>query len=282
MIVKRLKELLLAVALLPIIVQPALAHVVWFEPENDGYKLVFGHPESGPDPTIDVSRFRLATGYDINKLTVPLTISIQDKIKVVPQSDIAALTAYFDNNGFRLRNPDNTTSRITQAEAEAINYLNVTNSVKYTKALYDWSSAISQPFGLPLEIQPLKNPFEVAVGEILPIQVLYQGNLITDALVEYQGTELALNASGIGYDVLIGDSGLQPIEASFNSTAETNLIVNYATTLTAQRRTERVPEPSAVLGLSLLVTLGLASGQSKKFKDRRLEAIAISKKSLNL
>jgi len=33
---------------------------------------------------------------------------------------------------------------------------------------------------------PLQNPFEVT-GEALPIQVLYEGNLIKDVLVEYLG-----------------------------------------------------------------------------------------------
>jgi len=56
-----------------------------------------------------------------------------------------------------------------------------------TKARFEWSEPVSQPFGLPLEIMPLQNPFEVTVGEALPIQVLYEGNLIKDVLVEYLG-----------------------------------------------------------------------------------------------
>ncbi len=260
MIAKRLKELLLAVALLPILVQPAFAHVIWFDSQDKEYQLLFGHPEEGPEP-YDVGKFRSATAYDINKQQVPAEIVIKDGVSVVPQGKIAALTATYDN-GFYLRNPGDTSSRnVSQAEAEALNYANVTNYLKSTKGLYDWSEAISQPFGLPLEIQALRNPFEVAVGETLPIQVLFQGNTITDPLVEYLGQTLSLDANGIAY-VPIGDSGLQPIEASYLSLTATNPRINYATTLTA----ERIPEPSALLGLGVLATLGFALQQSKNFK----------------
>lgn len=256
MIAKRIKELLLAVVLLPILVQPALAHVVWFDSQ---YQLLFGHPEEGPE-AYDVTKFRSATAYDINKQQVRFETVIQDTINIVPQGDVAALTAFFDN-GLYLRNPGDTSSRnISQAEAEAINYTNVTNFVKYTKGLYDWSEPISQPFGLPLEILPLQNPFEVMTGENLPIQVLYQGNLINDALVEYQGETLSVDANGIAY-VPIGDSGLQPIEASYTSPTATNPRVNYATTLTATAR--RIPEPSALIGLGVLTTLAVARKQSR-------------------
>lgn len=266
MIVKRIKELLLAVGLLPILVQPALAHVVWFIPQDDNYQLVFGHPEIGPDPTIAVERFRSATAYDINRNPVPLEVSIQDGINVFPQGDIAALIAYFDNDRLSVRNPDGTTSRITRAEAEALNFVDVTNSVKYTKNFSDWSEPLSQPFGFPLEIIALRNPLEVTEGDIFPIQVSFEGNLITNALVEYEGVTLSLNADGTTYNVPIGHGGLQPIEASYIVTTPSNLRVDHATTLTAQRSAQSVPEPSALLGLGALATLALARKQSKGLK----------------
>ncbi len=260
MITKRFKELLLAVALLPIFVQPALAHVVWFEPQEEGYELVFGHPEEGPQ-SIDVTKFRSATAYDINKQIVPLEIITQDGITVIPQREIAALTAFYDN-GFWLTNPaDNSSQNISPEQAEAINYVNVTNFVKYTKGLFGWSEPISQPFGLPLEIMPLQNPFEVAVGESLPIQVLFQGNLINNALVEYLGETISVNQNGIAY-IPIGEGGLQVIEASYTSPTATNPGINYATTLSVAS----VPEPSALLGIGVLSVLTLAGKQAKKLR----------------
>lgn len=269
MVTKRLTEMLLAIAMLPVMLsQPALAHVVWFDfDKNNGeYDLLFGHPEIGPQ-AIDVTKFREATAYDMNKQVVPTQINIdpQTGISVVPQGEIAALTAFFDN-GFWLRNPGDTTSvNITQQEAEALDFVNVTNFVKYTKALYDWSAPLQQWFGLPLEIMPLQNPLEVAAGGILPIQVLFEGNVVNDAVVEYLGETVNLDQNGT-FNIPIGQGGLKVIEASYNNSTATNPAISYAASFTAQ---QTVPEPSALLGLSVLGLMAFAGKQSKKLKLTR-------------
>lgn len=256
---RRFKELIVAITLLPLLVQPALAHVVWFDSKGEEYELLFGHPESGPEP-YDVSKFLSATAYDRNKQVVSLDINVQDVVSVNPQGEIAALTAFYDN-GFWLRTPDDDYQNISKEEAEAINYTNVTNFLKSTKALYDWSETISQPFDLPLEIMALENPFEVVTGELLPIQVLFEGNLINNALVEYIGQTVAVNSDGIAY-IPIGEEGLQPIEASYTDPSATNPGISYATTLTAERT---VPEPSALLGIiALSVLTFMSKGKQKK------------------
>jgi len=85
-----------------LLVQPALAHVVWFDYKDREYELLFGHPESGPE-TFDVSKFESATAYDQNKQTVPVEINIQDGISVDSQGDIAALTSMTMGTGSRSR-----------------------------------------------------------------------------------------------------------------------------------------------------------------------------------
>ncbi len=259
---KHLKQLLLAAAVLPVMLaQPAFAHVVWFEQGNKDYDLVFGHPEEGPEP-YDVAKFQSAQGYDINKQLVPLEVKIQDGVSVIPQGDIAALTAFYDN-GFWLTNPDDSTStNISKQEAEALNYVNVSNFLKYTKALYNWSQPLSQSFGLPLEIMALENPFEVMEGEALPIQVSFQGNVIKDALVEYLGEVVDVNQEGIAY-IPVGKGGLQVIEASYTNPTAINPGLSYATTFSAESKNASVPEPSALLGLSVLSLMAFASKQGK-------------------
>ncbi len=91
--------------------------------------------------------------------------------------------------------------------------------------------------------------FEVKAGETLPITVLYEGNQIQDALVEYLGKEVDMNEQGIAF-IPIGEGELQVIEASYDNPPAMNLVVSHATTFTA----EPIPEPSALLGLS---TFGL-------------------------
>ena len=242
MVTRHLKQLVLAFAMLPLLVQPALAHVVWFDYKDGKYEFLFGHPELGPE-TFDVSKFQSATGYDANKQVVPVEINVQDGISVDPQGDIAALTAFYDN-GYWLQKSEDDYENISQQQAEAIGYEDVTRYLKYTKAVADWSEPVSQPFGLPLEIMPLENPFEVEVGEELPIQVLYEGNLINDALVEYLGETVDVNEQGIA-SISIGEGGLQVIEASYTSPTAMSPGVSHATTF----NTEPVPEPSALLGV---------------------------------
>ena len=242
MVRQHLKQLLLAFAMVPLLVQPALAHAVWFDYKDGEYELLFGHPESGPE-TFDVSKFESATAYDQNKQIVPVEINSQDGVSIDSQGDIAALTAFYDN-GYWLQKSEDDYENISQEQAEAIEYEDVTRYLKSTKGVFEWSEPVSQPFGLPLEIMPLQNPFEVTVGEALPIQVLYEGNLIKDALVEYLGETVNVNEQGIA-SIPIGEGGLQVIEVSYTSPQAMSPGVSYTTTFTA----EPVPEPSALLGV---------------------------------
>ena len=260
MLTQHLKQLVLAFAMVPMLVQPAFAHVVWFDYKNGEYELLFGHPESGPE-AFDASKFQSATAYDLNKQVVPVEINRQDGISVDSQREIAALTAFYDN-GYWLENSTGDSENLSQQRAEAIGYKDVSRYLKSTKAVSDWSEAISQPFDLPLEIMPQKNPFEVTVGETLPIKVLYQGNVTQDALVEYLGKTVNVNSEGTA-SILIGEGWLQVIEASYTSPTATAPGVSYATTFNV----EPVPEASALLGLG---TFGLMAfiGKSRLNKAK--------------
>jgi nickel transport protein len=230
---------------------PLLAHVIWFDTNNGQQELVFGHPELGREP-LTVSKFQWARAYDSGQNLVPSNSIIQgEQIFVEPQGNFAALTAFYDN-GFWRQLSDGSYENRTREEAESIGLENFTNYVKYTKAIYRWSNAISQPFGLPLEIVPLQNPLALQAGETLPIQVFLNGGLITNPLVEYLGETISVNSEGIAL-IPIGVGGLQVIEASYDDSNAVSPGISYATTLTA----EAIPEPSllgaiGVVGLMLL------------------------------
>ncbi|MCU0532467.1 MAG: DUF4198 domain-containing protein [Hydrococcus sp. Prado102] len=267
MLDQTLKKLSLTVAFLPLILsQPALAHVIWFDYNDGNYEVLFGHPEEEAEEPLIPSNFREATAYDLSKGIVPSNTSVEGgNFFVVPEREVAALTATYDN-GFWIEYPDGSYENLSPEEAQAINYENVTNYLKSTKALYSWSDEVATPFGLPLEIMPLENPFAVGVGDSLSIQVLYQGNAIADPTVEYLGQELAVDANGIA-SVLIGEGGLQVIEASYDDPTANNPGISYATTLTAQTITAQstsVPEPSFLLAFGVIgaTTLALKRNRS--------------------
>jgi nickel transport protein len=267
---KSLRQLLLAAAIFPLVVQPAMAHVIWFDYNNGEYDVLFGHPEDGAEP-YNPEKFKSVTGYDQNKQEVPVEIKKQsESVSVVPKGDIAALTAFFDNGFFVTKSPGNS-ENVSESEAKKLNPdFEVGHFLKYTKALYDWSEVLKQPFGLPLEIQALKNPFELKSGELLPVQVLYQGNLLKNPTVEYEGETYTINEDGIALvPYVVG--GFQPIEASYalsldNDPAADRL--SYETSFSAEQQTS-VPEPSALLGLSVLGLMAFARKQGKGLKSTK-------------
>lgn len=247
--------------------QPALAHVVWFDYDNGEYNLLFGHPEEDEPETLEPTKFREATAYSAEQSAIALDqIETEDGLSFVAEEEVAALTAFYDNGLWR-EYPDGSFENISPTEAEAVGYADVTSFPKYTKGIYEWSNAIAQPFGLPLEIIPLENPLAVMPGENLPIQVLFEGEVVDTALVEYLGEELSVGEDGTVL-VPVGAGGLEVIEASYPSPSATEPAISYATTLSAEVVSEStsVPESSAWLGLSLLGLMALAKPTKDKLK----------------
>lgn len=253
MLLPKFKTLLIAAAMLPCFLQPVSAHVIWFDYNDGEYNVLFGHPEEGPEP-YDPSRFQEAIVYDINKQPLNFDINSQlDSVSLTADGNVAAIQAFFDN-GYYARGSNNEYLRIE--EEEIGNYDNVSHNLKYTKAFYDWSEALAQPFNLPLEILALENPFTVQSGESLLVQILSEGQIITDNVtVEYLGQVIAQNSDGT-FSIPVGENGLeQPIEASYSLPTQGNLTISYETSLTVQSIS--VPESKALLGLVLVGLLAL-------------------------
>lgn len=266
MLTRWLQELLLAVASLPLLVQPTFAHVIWFPPDQGGYKLRLSEFDETTSESYDPAGLLNITAYDNARHVVPISLLTQvSPISVVPQGDIAALTAAYDQ-GFWVRDdnegmdvehdPDKDLGYLTKNQQVSIGYDNFVQELKYTKALYDWSNSLAQPFGLPLEVVPLKNPFNVKTGEKLPIEVLFQGQVVNNADVEYLDDPQNVNQNDITY-IPIGADGLQPIEVDYSTDATANTPqIYYATSFTAQRS---VPEPTSVLSLLVAGSLILVA-----------------------
>jgi nickel transport protein len=254
------KSLLAASAILPMWVQPVLAHVLWFDYKGGEYNILFGHPELNELEPLLPTKLKTVTAYDPNKQLVPYSLKQKpDGMSLVSNGNVAAITGFYDN-GFWVKKSENDYENVSESEAVQYNTnYEVGHYVKYAKALYNWSEALSKPFELPLEIMALKNPFEVKMGEFLPIQVLYQGNLTKNATVEYLGETLTINEDGIAF-VPSGQDGLQTIEASYSLLLDNDAAadkVSYAATLSAQNKS--VPEPSALLGIGALALMAIAN-----------------------
>ncbi|RUS96262.1 hypothetical protein DSM106972_088040 [Dulcicalothrix desertica PCC 7102] len=251
MLINRLKELLLAVAFLPLMMQAASAHVIWYDYQNGEYKVLYGHPEEGPI-AYDTTRFKEAVAYDSQRQTIPFTINRQpDGVSLTSTGNVAALTGFLDN-GFVADVAGNRYSRIS--ESEVAQNKDVRHLLKYTKALYDWSPALAESFNQPLEILPLQNPLEVKAGDNLNVRVLYQGKPASDANLEYLGQVVPIGQDGI-FSIPIGVGGLQQVEAQYESLINPDFKISYEASFTAQKTS--IPESSALLGIGVFGLLAL-------------------------
>lgn len=242
MIAKRLRELLLGLAILPMIASPVLAHAIWIvKGEDQGeYKVVYGHPEENKPEAYDSIKFQEATAYDGNGTPLPLSVKREyDGVTLVPERNIVALTASL-NNGYFIVLGENEYKNVFRAEAlEANNEeTEVTQTYKYAKAFYEQTRLFSKPFGLPLEIIPRQDPYTVGAGEKLEVQLLYQGKPQEGVTVEYAGEEpVKTNAQGIA-SVTFKQQEVQVIEAEYRMPSTDDPAtdeISYATTLTVDK-----------------------------------------------
>lgn len=269
MISKRLRELFLAVTILPIVIQPAFAHSLYFGNKGEEIPLLFGHPEEGEDNVLSYSpaSVKELTAYDLTGAVVPVeTKTLSDSISVIPNENIAALTAFVDR-GFYVVTPDDEYLNISKREATG-EYTQAFRSLNYPKSLYNWSDALAKPLGLQLEIVPLENPFAVAAGENLDVQVLFGGAPLKDVLVEYSGKPIDdVNGDGV-FSIPWTQEGLKTIEASISvplvNDPDTDEI-SYSTSLGVQP----VPEPSSVLGIVALGGIFAGSALQRRRNKRK-------------
>lgn len=276
MITMRLKELFLALTIIPIAVQPAFAHSLYFGNKGEEIPLLFGHPEEGEDNVLpyNPASVKELTAYDLTGAVVPVeTKNFPSSISVIANSDTAALTAFVDR-GFYVVTPDNEYLNISKREVTG-EYTQAFRSLNYPKSLYNWSDALAQPLGLQLEIVPLENPFAVAGGENLDVQVLFGGAPLKDVLVEYSGKPIDdANGDGI-FSIPWTQEGLKTIEASYSvplvNDPDTDEI-SYSTSLGVQP----VPEPSSVLGIVALGSIFAGSALQRQKNKRKQQLLVQS------
>lgn len=268
MITRRLTELFLALTILPIVVQPAFAHSMYFGNKGEEIPLLFGHPEEGEDNVLPYApaSVKELTAYDLTGAVVPVeTKNLPGGISVIANKDTAALTAFVDR-GFYVVTPDNEYLNISKREATG-EYTQAFRSLNYPKSLYNWSEAVGT-LGLQLEIVPLKNHFAVAVGENLDVQVLFGGAPLKDVLVEYSGKPID-DANGDGvFSIPWGEEGLKTIEASYSVPLVNNPDtdeISYSASLGVQP----VPEPSSVLGIVALGSIFAGSALQRQRNKRK-------------
>ncbi|MGJ3245826.1 MAG: DUF4198 domain-containing protein [Elainellaceae cyanobacterium] len=215
------KSWLLGLAALSLLAaQPVIAHSIWLSQEGSDLSIVYGG-HGGETEGYEPSKVQDVTAFDLdgNPVDVEL-ITNEDSVDVDPSDEVALVAVTFDN-GFWVETSDGW-QNVSKREVE--DYISSSHPLKYTKALYGWSEAIAQPVGLPLEIVPMTNPFELEAGDELAIQVLLDGEPASDIEVIYGFAEdapIMTDESGMAM-IPLAESGLQHLEASIRLPVEDN------------------------------------------------------------
>jgi len=240
MLRKRLRELLLTCAILPMLVQPVLAHSIWIiRDDNQGeFNILYGHPEEGPQD-YDSIKFEGAKAYDQNGISVPISIQRKyHRARLVSKGNIAAIIARH-NNGYFIRTGEDEFRNVFRPEALELNtdQVEISHTYKYTKAFFGSSGLISQRFGLPLEIIPQQDPFAIGAGGTLNVQVLFKGEPQSGVTVEYRGQKVTTNNNGIA-SVSLGQGNLHIIESEYGIPSKNDRAtdeIGYASSLTIDK-----------------------------------------------
>jgi nickel transport protein len=88
-------------------------------------------------------------------------------------------------------------------------------STQFCKTLFADGPAATRSAGMALEITPLKSPFQLKPGELLPVRLMFNDRPLADAVVtmDHPAENAATDADGTT-GIKIGDHGLQVISVS--------------------------------------------------------------------
>lgn len=218
------------------IVQPAWGHSIWLEEEGEQLTLMYGHV-GGESEGYEPSKVEEVTALDGEGNPVVIEMLSESELVTFDPEGEAALVAVSFDNGFWVETADGW-QNVSKREVE--DYISASHTFKYTKALYDWSDTFMEPVGLTLEIVPLTNPFDVALGEDLEVQVLYNGEPASNIEITHDESILQTDENGMA-TVTLTQPGLQYLEASLSMLVENNPDtdeISHSSTLTFELPSE--------------------------------------------
>jgi nickel transport protein len=177
----RRKSVPMLLSLLVIMLPSTLwAHDFWIEKKGGEFMIVFGHGTQRLE--FEPSKVKAAKAFDLQGKEIGVNkekkgMGILLKTEEPPSLFFVEIDdGYWSKTIYGWKNlPKRKASRVVES----------IRSFYYSKALLSWSEAVQKPvIDAKLDILPLENPFELKGGNVLPIQVLYQGKPIPGLEIE--------------------------------------------------------------------------------------------------
>lgn len=159
-------------------------------------------------------QFLGASAYDINAKMIKTGVDYSKaNPAILTASSPAVVITNFDAGYW-----SKTDSGYVAKPAYEINGLvfDTLRSLKIGKTYFSYSPALANPLGLDFEVTALINPFNLKIGDILPVLVTYKGAPLKGAKFENQTDDLDVvtNEYGIAF-IKIVSKGLNIIAARY-------------------------------------------------------------------
>ena len=167
--------------------RPAYAHYLWVIEHDDQYAVARG---TLPDDleTYQPNAVSLIKVFDNTGKEVPVE-RVNEKGGVVFRPErapsIASVMCDWGSRVKTTRGKKLMTRK--EAEGEGFKVLEAFVSTQTSKTLFRDGTAVCKPLGMKFEIVPLKSPFQLKHGDLLEVQIYFDGSPLKDAVVSSGG-----------------------------------------------------------------------------------------------
>lgn len=219
--------LVLLLVLLP--AHPLQAHDLWVTSTGDGYAVMRGHLPDRFD-LYEPECVQTLIAFDEKRLPLPLKrLDRKQRVLVKTPSD-PALVAVVSKWGYRIIDGDGKKQFMSKAEAleSGIVVKEAFFSTQYSKTLFRFNERFAKPLGMKFEVVPLKSPLGLHEGDLLPVQVLFDGAPLAKGKIERgrQMPPLESDRDGMA-QILIQGKGWQKIRVVHDTPAPERQDIDY-------------------------------------------------------
>lgn len=173
-----IRESIVTAVFLILFAGSALSHDVWIEKNENHLTVVWGHGDK--TEAYEPEKVEKVWAYGLSGQAVPVNIKKEvDRVVIIPDKSAAVVTLLF-NSGYWTKTTDGFKNKSKKGMNDVIESF---HSLRFSKMLLGWSDQLQKPLGIELDIVPLKNPFELHIGDTLSLKVYYKGKPLQGATI---------------------------------------------------------------------------------------------------
>ncbi|MGD0948955.1 MAG: cobalt transporter CbiM [Candidatus Binatia bacterium] len=159
---------------------PGFAHDYWIEKDGASYAVVYGHGDQRME--YDPATVKKVTVYDAGGKPIAFQTEVQGKMLTIkPAEPPSVIVAELDRGYWS----ETISGWKHVPKRQAAHVVEAVRSYDYSKSILSWGDAAQKPMeGVELDLVPQENPFDLKVGDTLPVKVVYGGRPLAGAEIE--------------------------------------------------------------------------------------------------